>query len=395
MVYSTDNKKLLMCKRVKEPYLGKYNLVGGKVEAGESGLEAAYRELVEETGITGQDILLFHKMDFTYYNEDCCVEVYAGRLKKDVQIMQEVHPLEWLEIEKENFFSLEKFAGEGNIGHMVEQVRCYGMGEPQPEPYMNELENMENQQDKDKNNLNPEMVSTDTLSVGITSGSSSWVAAIIKNGTVAAESYSLIDSIFSLYSKAEYIFADVVIGLQGSIRHIRPEEAIRHIFGERNSQIFVPPCRQAVYADNISFAYSENKRILGRRFSSAVLDKVQKIKEVDSFLQDNPVYKNKLTESDAELCFEAINKGALKFKKSSTDGMKERITLLAGFIPEFTLDSVIFMSGKCKANPVEVIDAVCLAVAADLMSKGKYRTLPEEPMEDETGILMRIVIPQL
>ena len=28
----------------------------------------------------------------------------------------------------ENFFDLERFAGEGNIGHMVEQVKEYGTG---------------------------------------------------------------------------------------------------------------------------------------------------------------------------------------------------------------------------------------------------------------------------
>lgn len=38
-----------------------------------------------------------------------------------------LHPLEWLALD-EDFFDLNKFAGEGNIGHMVEQVNIYGMG---------------------------------------------------------------------------------------------------------------------------------------------------------------------------------------------------------------------------------------------------------------------------
>ena len=32
LVYDKDESKILMCKRKKEPYKGKYNLVGGKVE---------------------------------------------------------------------------------------------------------------------------------------------------------------------------------------------------------------------------------------------------------------------------------------------------------------------------------------------------------------------------
>ena len=35
LVYNKSEDKILMCKRAKEPYKGKYNLVGGKVEPNE------------------------------------------------------------------------------------------------------------------------------------------------------------------------------------------------------------------------------------------------------------------------------------------------------------------------------------------------------------------------
>lgn len=127
MVYSKEQTKLLFLKRLKNPYQGLYNLVGGKIEPGEDGFEAAYRELEEETGITPDQIALHHMMDFTYYNQDCYVEIYAGVLNCEVHLRQEIHPLCWMTME-EDFFDREKYAGEGNIGHMVEQVRQYGMG---------------------------------------------------------------------------------------------------------------------------------------------------------------------------------------------------------------------------------------------------------------------------
>lgn len=127
MVYSKDGEKLLLCRRTKDPYMGKYNLVGGKIEDGEEGIEAAYRELEEETGISGDDIDLLHMMDFTYYNQDCVVEVYAGKLKREGELREEKHPLIWFDADGD-FFDEELFAGEGNIGHMVMQVRIYGMG---------------------------------------------------------------------------------------------------------------------------------------------------------------------------------------------------------------------------------------------------------------------------
>ncbi len=128
MIYDKSGEELLFCKRLSDPYKGKYNLVGGKIEPGEDGFAAAYRELEEETGITGEQVLLRHMMDFTYYNQDCYVEVYVGHLQVDVALRDEKHPLTFLRLTEENFFDLSRFAGEGNIGHMIEQVKDYGEG---------------------------------------------------------------------------------------------------------------------------------------------------------------------------------------------------------------------------------------------------------------------------
>ncbi len=127
MVYSPSRERILMCKRVKEPYLGLYNLVGGHIESGEDGESAAYRELFEETGISRDDITLKHLMDFTYYNQGCYVEVWCGRLIHEVDVIDEANPLCWLDF-NHDFFSMDEFAGEGNIGHMLEQIKQFGEG---------------------------------------------------------------------------------------------------------------------------------------------------------------------------------------------------------------------------------------------------------------------------
>ena len=124
LVYNKDESKILMCKRKKEPYKGKYNLVGGKVEKNEDELHAAYRELQEETGITSNDITLTHIMNFQYIIKDMELEVYAGKLNKDIKLVEELNKLYWID-KNENFFDLEKYAGEGNIGHMLQQVEIY------------------------------------------------------------------------------------------------------------------------------------------------------------------------------------------------------------------------------------------------------------------------------
>ena len=124
LVYNKEEDKILMCQRKKEPYKGKFNLVGGKVEPNENELHAAYRELQEETGITDKDITLTHIMNFQYKMSDIELEMYAGKLNKDVTLVEEVNKLYWVN-KDEDFFDVNKFAGEGNIGHMLQQVDIY------------------------------------------------------------------------------------------------------------------------------------------------------------------------------------------------------------------------------------------------------------------------------
>ncbi|MFD1019567.1 NUDIX hydrolase [Thalassobacillus hwangdonensis] len=121
MIYNQTMDKLLMCKRLKNPYKGLSNLVGGKIEDGEAGLDAAYRELKEETNISKEDLTLHHLMDFTYYLQDCYVEVYVGRLERDVPVSGDENIL-YLSDLNHDFFDMSFYAGEGNIGHMIEQV---------------------------------------------------------------------------------------------------------------------------------------------------------------------------------------------------------------------------------------------------------------------------------
>ena len=124
LVYNNTQDKILMCKREKEPYKGKLNLVGGKLEPNENELNAAYRELQEETGITRKDINLTHIMNFQYKISDLELEVFVGILNKNVDLIEEVNKLYWMDKE-ENFFDLDKFAGGGNIGHMLQQAEIY------------------------------------------------------------------------------------------------------------------------------------------------------------------------------------------------------------------------------------------------------------------------------
>jgi 8-oxo-dGTP diphosphatase len=122
MVFTPDYRQILMCRRRKDPYKGLLNLVGGKIEEGEDSLPAAYRELYEETSITKQDIELHHFMDISYHFSGFILEVYAGRLNKIREPAGDENELIWVDSDS-NFFDTEVFAGNGNIGHMLELLK--------------------------------------------------------------------------------------------------------------------------------------------------------------------------------------------------------------------------------------------------------------------------------
>ena len=90
VVFDNKLENTLMCKRTKEPYMGMYNLVGGKIEKENDGLNEAYRELFEETNISKNDVELKHFMNIEYVSFNKLLEVYYGLLKKEVDLVEVV-----------------------------------------------------------------------------------------------------------------------------------------------------------------------------------------------------------------------------------------------------------------------------------------------------------------
>ena len=124
VVFNIDLSKGLFCIRSKDPYKGKYNFVGGKVEEGESNDEAAYRELFEETGISKNDIKLDHFMDLNYFKYENNLQVYYGILKHNVNLVEEKNKLEWVKLNKK-LLDNDKFAGNYNIPHIITQIKVF------------------------------------------------------------------------------------------------------------------------------------------------------------------------------------------------------------------------------------------------------------------------------
>ncbi len=122
IVFDPSEKQVLMCRRRKPPYQGMLNFAGGKIEPGEDHLAAAYRELLEETSITREDIALKPLMVLSYPTEEIEMEVYAGVLNRAVQVSGSENDLLWVPVDSD-FTDVGRFAGCGNIYHMMNYLR--------------------------------------------------------------------------------------------------------------------------------------------------------------------------------------------------------------------------------------------------------------------------------
>lgn len=80
-----------------------YNLVGGKIEKENDGLNEAYRELFEETNISKNDVSLKHFMDIDYLAFNKSLEVYYGVLNKKVELIEEVNKLECIDTDVKTY----------------------------------------------------------------------------------------------------------------------------------------------------------------------------------------------------------------------------------------------------------------------------------------------------
>lgn len=68
---------------------------------------------------------------------------------------------------------------------------------------------------------------------------------------------------------------------------------------------------------------------------------------------------------------------------------------MSQYIPELKLNelTILYINLKCKID--DIIDAICLSVTANLTSQGYCETIPKDPMMDETGLYMQMIIPRL
>ena len=367
IVFNPTKDAVLFCKRQKDPYKGRLNFVGGKVDPGEKSDQAAYRELQEETGITRKQIRLYRLMDIRYYDQDFDLELYVGKLEKDIPLKEETNPLLWLSLD-EDFTDKERFAGEQNIAHIMNVAMQY------PIPKRSMLQ--------------------DGLYIGVDGCRNGWAAAVLDHGELFLKRYDSVAALVDEYPAFDACLIDMAIGLRNDANQIRPDDAAKIELGKKASSVFPIPSRAAVYAEGEDAQKQANIRTLGKSLAKQSIAIIPKIRELDEFLNDHSKYKNRILESHPEVVFARMNGSVVMTRKKEFPGFSDRVAILSEYLDEKTLWAMWDQAKELGCSPDDLVDAVSLAVAGVLYAHGQTDTLPELPEEDEKGLLMKLTVPK-
>ena len=80
--------------------------------------------------------------------------------------------------------------------------------------------------------------------------------------------------------------------------------------------------------------------------------------------------------------------------KSKNDGITDRVQVLSMFLQDLSEEYVRKSAKKIGCKPDDILDAVCLAVTANLDVQGGTEIIPENPSTDDKGLKMQMVIPK-
>lgn len=227
-----------------------------------------------------------------------------------------------------------------------------------------------------------------------------WVGVILRDdGTWESDVFPSVWSFWKYHSDAERVLIDIPIGLpsENSGRR-RCDRKAKEILKARHRSVFYAPIRSAVYETNIEQAKALNEAA-GFSIQNQAWGLVPRIREVDEFLDMNPVAQDRLRETHPELCFHAFNGGPLDYSKHTRDGLAERRrilieteqqaeTILNEIEEQYTTPRYAPMIRRAS----DIVDAVAAALTAQ-RDLHELTTVPNNPPTDERGFPMEIVYP--
>ena len=192
---------------------------------------------------------------------------------------------------------------------------------------------------------------------------------------------------------------DIPIGLKSSDSDERKCdcEALKFL-GKRGSSVFRVPVRQAVYAESREQGSTINRRYTRKGIGVQTWGIVEKIKEVDRLLSQDPALQSRVRETHPEVCFCGMNGGSplLHSKREKNDaGLDERLKIVKRFSKgaETAYANALQCYPRSQLAKDDVLDAIAVAITALKCWQNVPDTFPSasETEKDDKGLRMEIV----
>lgn len=120
-IFSQDMREVLMMHKMKGPFPGCLNGVGGKIEESDQSItKAALREIREETYLQEEDFRTFKFLVTLTLSDTTELNVFYGVcLDKSKVVQKEEEILEWMITDQLLDVRNKRLAGDGNIPYFI------------------------------------------------------------------------------------------------------------------------------------------------------------------------------------------------------------------------------------------------------------------------------------
>lgn len=125
-ILNRTKDKVLLIKRIKPPYIGKYNGIGGKIEGNETIYECCIRETFEEIGIKINNpihlVTHIYPETIGFNNKNIELNVFYDILDEVPIKDNEEGSFHWMDISFAEDFENKELAGYANISVFIREI---------------------------------------------------------------------------------------------------------------------------------------------------------------------------------------------------------------------------------------------------------------------------------
>lgn len=214
----------------------------------------------------------------------------------------------------------------------------------------------------------------------------------IDTDVVTADVYWSARSLIQSTRDHAVVAIDIPIGLPTKDPRECDLVARRLLGPGRGSSVFPAPVRATLAAATWEEACRLSANACGKRLSRQTFAIIDRIREVDDEIRQNPALQSRVREVHPELCFYYWNAcRPMRAAKKKPEGERERLELIEHYFGNDAFTAVRPSVPSRLASDDDIIDAFAALWTSRRIVENSAVTIPSTPAYDERGIRMEML----